>query len=158
VAFAWLTLLPQQLAEGEACGIYLRLSLQHAGATGTTLSIGTIATFVTLLAFPSSVIGNELSAVTVIPYNTKRHKIIGKLKDAENPRIIATMAEPNITTRSNKSLPYSADNSLPITLDGKANRVTKVAIVPILRVVPVAPACCKLRRKYMPQASPSASC
>ena len=39
------------------------LSLQHAGATGTTLSIGTIATFVTLLAFPSSVIGYELSAL-----------------------------------------------------------------------------------------------
>ena len=37
-------------------------SLQLAGEMGTTLSIGTIATFVTLLAVPSSVIGNELSA------------------------------------------------------------------------------------------------
>ena len=36
-------------------------NLQHSGTIGTALSIGTIATFVTLLAVPSSVLGNEMS-------------------------------------------------------------------------------------------------
>jgi len=36
-------------------------SLQHSGTIGTALSIGYIATFVTLLAVPSSVLGNEMS-------------------------------------------------------------------------------------------------
>ena len=35
--------------------------LQHSGTIGTVLSIGSIATFVTLLAVPSSVLGNEMS-------------------------------------------------------------------------------------------------
>ena len=35
--------------------------LQNAGTIGTALSIGSIATFVTLLAVPSSVLGNEVS-------------------------------------------------------------------------------------------------
>ena len=53
----------------------------------------------------------------------------------ENPRIVATTAEPNMTVRKTFSLPKRLAASFPKMEAGTANNVTVEAIVPTAKLV-----------------------